>query len=163
MSLSSSLHGVDASHLADCRGSRVYLSFFLAITTNVPRFDLRRDGHVQFPNRLPRRIGKRIFDLGKHEAPLDMLESIIRNQLSTCVSLLTHRMVCVEAKEKTSVPFEADVSFDVLTFLPTDLAGSEGLDGMEIVSIRPQVDPFVFPVCLRRVPSRTECWRNFIS
>ena len=41
-----------------------------------------------------------------------MLESVIRNQLSTRVSLLTHKMVGEGAKEKTSVPFEAGVSFD---------------------------------------------------
>ena len=29
-----------------------------------------------------------------------------------------------------------------------DLAGSEGLDGMKLVNIKPQVGPFVFPVCL---------------
>ena len=52
------------------------------------------------------------------------------------MSLLTHRMVCVVAKEKTSVLFEADVSFDFLTVLLRDLAGTEGLDGMGIVSIR---------------------------
>ena len=155
MFLSTFLHGVEASHLADCGGSRLYLVFYLAITTNVPRFHLRRDGHVQFPNSLPRRIGSKREEFstsGKYEAPLDMLESIIRSQL--------HRMVCIGAKEKASVPFEAHVSFDFLTVLHRDLAGTEGL---ETVSIRPQVDPFVVPVCLCRVPSRTKCWRNIIS
>ena len=110
------LHGVDASHFADCRGSRVYLD-------SLSRY-LRRDGQVQFPNRLPRRIGTKREEFstsGKDEAPLDMLQSIIRNQLSVRVSLLTYRMVRVGAKEKSSVPFEANVPFDFLTVLPRDL------------------------------------------
>ena len=40
------------------------------------------------------------------------------------------------------------VSFDVLTLVPRDLVGSEGLDGMKVVGVRPQVGSFVFPVCL---------------
>ena len=93
MLLSSFLHGVEASHLADCRGSRVYLDFYLAITTNVPRFHLRMDGHVQFPNRATASDwveARRIFDLGKHEALLDMLQQHHpESALYTCVSVDT--------------------------------------------------------------------------
>ena len=93
MLLSSFLHSVEASHLADCRGSRVYLDFYLAITTNVPRFHSRRGGHVQFPNRLPRRIGSKREEFstsGKHEAPLNMLEKRHpESAFYTCVSVDT--------------------------------------------------------------------------
>ena len=95
---------------------------------------------------------RRIFDLGKIRSPVGYVGKHHPESA-------THRMVCVGAKEKTSV----HVSFDFLTVFHRDLAGTEGLDGMEIVSIRPQVDPFVVPVCLCRVPSRTKCWCNVIS
>ena len=48
------------------------------------------------------------------------------------------------------------VSFDALTLVPRDLADSGGLDGMKVVRVRPQVGPFVFPVGLCCIPSRTK-------
>ena len=95
MTLSTFLPGVEASHLAGCRGSCLYLVFYLAITTNVPRFHLRRDGHVQFPNRLPLRIGSKREEFstsGKYEVRW------ICWKASSGVSYTQNVMVCVGAR-----------------------------------------------------------------
>ena len=41
-----------------------------------------------------------------------------------------------------------------------DYAGSEGLDGVKVVNIKPHVDPFVFPVVLSLSTSCTRCGRH---